>query len=306
MTGAEKIDTQSAISFPLILNQYIEGSQNCKSFGAMHILGASIPTCSPAQDFEPSILTTTCPTLGGNLCFRTPNSFTFQKATDAADNVITLKSGISVYKGSRIEWWDKDNVINWKLNGSTSASSGASAFWDLSSGAGQSRITILGAGNTYINGEGPGGKVIFNKNFGGANAGTGGIEVQSGGASPAAVATIDATGLGTFNGGVKAGPSGSTISDTRELLQNVHLCGTTTTCANTANGSYRMIFGNVALSTGTAVVSSITAFTSNTSYVCTGTDKTAIAAVQIVNTSTTSFTINGTGSDSIDYTCVGK
>lgn len=120
------------------------------------------------------------------------------------------------------------------------------------------------------------------------------------------------TGLVTLAQGVKAGSSGSTISDSRELIQNAHSCGTTTTCANTANGSNRIIFGNVALTSATpstAVVGSITAFTSTTSYVCTATNKTTAAnSVKIVNTSTTSFTITGpnTVTDSIDYICVGN
>jgi hypothetical protein len=125
-------------------------------------------------------------------------------------------------------------------------------------------------------------------------------------------AAISSTGKGTFNGGVQAGASGSTISDTRELVQNAHSCGTTTTCANTANGSNRIVFGNVALSSGTpstAVVTGITAFTSTSSYVCTATNKTTAAdPVKVVNTSTSSITITGpnTVTDSIDYICIGN
>lgn len=107
-------------------------------------------------------------------------------------------------------------------------------------------------------------------------------------------------------GGFKAGASGSAIADTRELLQSVHDCGSTTTCANTANGSNRTIMGTVTLTAGSAVIASITAFTSTSSYRCQGTDKTAAAAVKIANTSTTSITITGTGTDVIDYACTGN
>ncbi len=89
-------------------------------------------------------------------------------------------------------------------------------------------------------------------------------------------------------------------------LQTVNTCGTTTTCSNTAQTSARMVHGNVALTAGSAVVGSMTAWTATTSFDCTGTDKTSVAPVQIVNTSTTSITITGTGTDVIAYTCVGN
>jgi hypothetical protein len=125
--------------------------------------------------------------------------------------------------------------------------------------------------------------------------------------------TLGVTGVSTLTGGMKAGASGSTISDSRELVQNAHSCGTTTTCANTANGSNRIIFGSVALTSATpstAVVSSITAFTSTSSYVCTLTNQTNAAnnLLKVVNTSTTSFTITGpnTITDVIGYICIGS
>jgi hypothetical protein len=89
-------------------------------------------------------------------------------------------------------------------------------------------------------------------------------------------------------------------------LQTVNTCGTTTTCANTAQASPRIVHGNVALTAGSAVVGSMTAWTATTSFDCTGTDKTALQPVQIVNTSTTSITITGTATDVIAYTCVGN
>lgn len=127
-----------------------------------------------------------------------------------------------------------------------------------------------------------------------------------------AVYAIDPTSPPTWNS-LKVGASGSTISDTRELLQNVHSCGTTTTCSNTGNGSYREIIGTVALSSGTpstATVSSISpAFTSTTSYVCTLTNMTTQAnPLKVVNTSTSSFTITGpnTVTDTVAYHCIGN
>jgi hypothetical protein len=100
--------------------------------------------------------------------------------------------------------------------------------------------------------------------------------------------------------------SSTNLSDSTSILKNVNTCGTTTTCANTAQTSPRIVHGNVALTAGSAVVGSMTAWTATTSFDCTGTDKTASAAVQIVNTSTTSITITGTGTDVIAYVCVGN
>jgi hypothetical protein len=120
-------------------------------------------------------------------------------------------------------------------------------------------------------------------------------------------ATIDTDGKGVFNGSLQIGASGSTISDTRELIQNAHSCGTTTTCANTANGSNRMIFGQVTLAAGAATVSGITGFTSISSFFCTCTDQSTIpAACSVQNASTSSITIKGTGGDVINYQCVGN
>jgi hypothetical protein len=125
--------------------------------------------------------------------------------------------------------------------------------------------------------------------------------------------TLGVTGLTTATGGIKAGASGSTISDSRELVQNAHSCGTTTTCANTANGSNRIVFGTVPLTSGTpstATVTGMTAFTSTSSYVCTVTNATNAAnnLLKVANASTTSFVITGpnTLTDTINYICIGN
>jgi hypothetical protein len=88
--------------------------------------------------------------------------------------------------------------------------------------------------------------------------------------------------------------------------QKVNYCGTTTTCANTLQASPRIVFGTATLSSGTAVIASITAWSSTSSYACTGTDQTTAAAVKIANTSTTSITITGTSTDVVAYTCIGR
>jgi hypothetical protein len=308
--GSYKVGTQSATQgSAFFAGNYTEGGQNCKFGGSMQmrIGGAIDPSCVPnsGQDWNGNFISQ----VAGLTNITATNLGAIANNKDAAQNLI-LRAGVSggTTRNFGFNFYDNNtNTASWSQLVNPTGTTGGS--WEISRGSagggGVRRLGFFGATNgaiTRINSESTA-AVEINKD---ANSGTGGLVVASGSASPSIVATVDATGLGTFNGGVKAGSSGSTIADSRELVQSVHLCGTTTTCANTANGSYRMIFGNVTLSTGTALVGSITAFTSTSSFVCTGTDKTAVAAVQIVNTSTSSITINGTGSDSIDYQCVGK
>jgi hypothetical protein len=83
-------------------------------------------------------------------------------------------------------------------------------------------------------------------------------------------------------------------------------CGGTTTCANTQATSSRTVMGAVALTAGSATVTGISGFTNSSSFVCTGLDRTAVAAVKIANASASSITITGTGTDTINYICVGN
>jgi hypothetical protein len=184
---------------------------------------------------------------------------------------------------------------------------GASNIVSLSGGL----SVIRSAGSTTISFNPATGKGTFNggldaNSIGLAHAGpiSGATTVVMAGALSGAT-TGDFSGAVTM-GSVKAGASGSVISDTRELLQSVHGCGTTTTCANTANGSYREVFGTVTLSTGAATLASITAFASTASFGCTCTDQTSAAACKAVPASATSVTFAGTGSDVLFYRCVGN
>lgn len=130
------------------------------------------------------------------------------------------------------------------------------------------------------------------------------------------VATIDNTGKGTFNGGLKAGASGSTVADTRKLVQAVYDCGTTTTCANTTNLSEWEIRGTVPLSSAspsTAVVTGISpTFTSTSTYscICSPVGTTAVIAAGgcgVSNTSTSSITLTGpnTVTTVMSFSCKG-
>lgn len=74
-------------------------------------------------------------------------------------------------------------------------------------------------------------------------------------------------------------------------------CGTTTTCSPVTTLLGRIVYGTVSLSGGSATIGSVPI---GTSVVCTATDKTAANPVKI-----SSFVITGTGSDVIQYLCIG-
>ncbi len=97
-----------------------------------------------------------------------------------------------------------------------------------------------------------------------------------------------------------------TLPDADSLTPSFLNCGTTSTCAKTNQTRLIVLNGGpIALSTGTLTVTALP-FTSSTSYVCSADDSTGINGIDVVYNSGTSVTFNGTGSDSIRYTCVGN
>lgn len=84
-------------------------------------------------------------------------------------------------------------------------------------------------------------------------------------------------------------------------------CGTTTTCSATAQTGGQMVYGSVALVAGSAVITGISPAFADTNYSCTGSIKagaTIADGFSIANTSTSSITITGVGTDTISYICV--
>jgi hypothetical protein len=75
----------------------------------------------------------------------------------------------------------------------------------------------------------------------------------------------------------------------------------------TQDGTH-IVYGAGSLAAGTLTVplSDAVKFADVTSYVCTANDTQTVEPVQVVNNSGTSFTLNGTGSDSVSYICVGS
>jgi hypothetical protein len=117
-------------------------------------------------------------------------------------------------------------------------------------------------------------------------------------------------GTGTSGNFAKFGSSADTSDSglaVTSVPQKVNTCGTTTTCTNTLQTSPRLVWGTVTMSSGTATVTGMTAFTSTSSYSCTCTDSsTTPAACSTQNTSTSSITVKGGTSSVIRYQCVGN
>lgn len=115
------------------------------------------------------------------------------------------------------------------------------------------------------------------------------------------------TGLAAGTSPVCPNGTGGALSTTGcTSPQKVNTCGTTTSCSNTVQSSPRIVWGAVTLASGTATVTGMTAWTSTASFTCTGNDATEANPVKIVNASTTSIKVAGTGSDTINYQCVGN
>lgn len=116
-------------------------------------------------------------------------------------------------------------------------------------------------------------------------------------------ATVTITNAGQFSTDLATGTAPLVITSTTPVTNltaqvRAYKAGTQQT------NSY-VQFGKCTLGTDCAVTLS-PAYTSSSSYQCTGTDQTAAAAVKVVNTSSSVATFTGTGTDVIAFTCVGN
>lgn len=127
--------------------------------------------------------------------------------------------------------------------------------------------------------------------FSGANAANTSVLISTGN-------TANAQAIYAIEGAVTVGTRGG-VSGTLE-------CSTTSTCAKTVITSPITVKGGpILLSTGTLTITSLP-FTSSTSYVCSPDDSTGINGIDVVYNSGSSVTFNGTGTDSIRYSCIGN
>lgn len=197
--GAQKIDTQSGFS-PTVINQYVEGGQGCKlGTNVIMLNGANTPACTGGGDWTGQFISTQgCSGLGGILCISTPSFVQFKDFTGET----YLKAGITTDSQYQFSWLNHTNGRSWIMYGLPTGTLGNSGQWGVQAGSGQTRIIFFGnntnSGHTYVNAEGASGAVIFNRNFSGSNAGGGGIENWSGGASPIKVWGVDSAGQVTW------------------------------------------------------------------------------------------------------------
>lgn len=111
--------------------------------------------------------------------------------------------------------------------------------------------------------------------------------------------------------GIARGQAGSGVQGGSTIA--VQFCGTTTTCSATAQTGVHVVWGSVALASGspsTATVTAISpAFTSTTSFKCTVSDQTAPQSAAAVSSyaSGSSIVLSGanTVTDTVNYICIG-
>jgi hypothetical protein len=91
-------------------------------------------------------------------------------------------------------------------------------------------------------------------------------------------------------------------------LITIYASGATTTCANTNITKPRIIQGTVALTAGAATSTGISPAFASTSSACCGCDDNTIIANRCSATlaSTSSISVNGTGTDTVAYVCAGS
>lgn len=177
--------------------------------------------------------------------------------------------------------WQKGGA----LSGDWSRQEGASQelnLFDLNSAdADKHREQILSQGNSNYSAKSTG-AIQFNMI---ANSGTGGVNFGSGGASPTVKASVDSSGR--FNGA--AVPGIFSAAGTQQT--NAHIVKDTCTLGTNCN----------------ITLAGAAAFTSNTSYDCWARDATTPAnAVTVTRTSGSALAFTGTGTDVINYECVGN
>ena len=114
---------------------------------------------------------------------------------------------------------------------------------------------------------------------------------------------VTSSGTATSGDCVQFGSDGVRVADFGDP------CGTPLfNTAGTPQAYPHQVIGTATLSSGTVNVTLTGAagFLATASYVCSANDTTAIDSVQIVQTSGTAFTLNGTSSDVIQFSCTGR
>lgn len=183
---------------------------------------------------------------------------------------------------------------------------GSGQFWGYN-GTSQGWFTPTGSGTT--------GQTLTAASTGGAAPGTTfngstavTLDYHSFGAAPLASPALTGTPTApTASLNTNTTQLATTAYVAQEITVNVN-CGTTTTCANTVVANpLKHVWGSAALTAGTATVSSISpAFTDTTTPKCGCQDSTTgTNACSAVLASTSSVTLTGSTTDTVQYSCWG-
>ena len=124
-----------------------------------------------------------------------------------------------------------------------------------------------------------------------------------------AVAQLLATGLSTRFGITSTMPTGTAPFTVTSTTPVAHLAATPTTynSAGVQQANTHVVIGSCVLGASCAVkLLGASTFSEASSYNCTAQDRTAAAATRVVQASGSSFSITGTGSDTIGYSCIGN
>lgn len=128
-----------------------------------------------------------------------------------------------------------------------------------------------------------------------------------GGGAGTSVATASLSVTGQITDTQATGTAPLVISSTTPVT-NLTTVPTTYAADGTQQVNVHVVADAATLVAGTKLVTFVgaAAFTGAGTYSCTGADATATAAFQIIHTAANQITINGTGTDTIWYVCVGK
>jgi hypothetical protein len=141
-------------------------------------------------------------------------------------------------------------------------------------------------------------------------AGTAGLHGMAEGTAPTGLANVDIFYANAANHCMSA--NNNNVDRGCVSTAKVELCGTTSVCGQTIQVAPVLVYGTVALSSGTPSTATLSAlpFTGSTTYVCVGTDQTNAAnnLIKFANASASSSVITGpnTITDVIGYQCVGN
>jgi hypothetical protein len=301
------IPTSNAAGTEQAVSMQLTGTLNAAAVAARNGGFTSTLQASSLSANNTLTLPSSTDTLVGLATTDTLTNKTFD--TGGAGNVLKIAGAqVSSVSGSGSVVLQSGPTLTGTVTASTLTSASGSNLYLISASGQNSTLTAASGGMTFLGSNGTNSLVLDTSPAlrpvaaGGVALGTTGNPWSNLYLGTAGTNNIKVTGTATAARTATFPDASITVSGAK-----AYDCGATTTCANTNNSaSVRIVSGVVTLASGTATVSGISpAFTSTSSFVCVGTDRTSAAAVKIANASTSSITVTGTGTDVVGYQCVG-